>query len=215
VTQNNQKTFETHAQHSKFDDDMLELKKDMKSAKLVDWLQKNQQLLWGAVLLLVIGMFAAGLWSEQQKNKQKAAAMMYYQSIALQNKVEQQAMLEQLMRDYGNTGYATLASLRLSVMKDKEKYLRALMVNKKIMPEIRWQATLDLADDFIEHGKKDAAKKLLATHVDASYEQLRYALLASISTGDAKKSALQKALAAPSHDDILKARLKAELDQLP
>jgi len=213
VTQKNQKTLEETAVHPKFDEDIAELKKDMKSAKLVDWLQNNQQKLMVGVLLLLMGMFAGGLWSEQQQTKKEAAAMMYYQGISLLDQEKQQAMLEQLIRDYGDTAYATLANMRLANLVDTEKHLRNIMNDKKLTPELRWQASLDLAEYFIQQDKKDAAKLVLNEHVGTEYKQERYALLASISEGSAKKDALQKALDASSHDEVLKERLTAELAQ--
>ncbi|MDQ6952278.1 MAG: tetratricopeptide repeat protein [Mariprofundaceae bacterium] len=214
MTQKNQKTLEKTSPHPKFDEEIAELKKDMKSAKLVDWLQNNQQKLMVGVLLLLMAMFAGGLWSEQQQTKKEAAAMMYYQGISLSDQEKQQGVLEQLMRDYADTAYATLARMRLASFVDIEKNLRELMENKKVSLEFRWQAGLDLAEYFIQHDKKDAAKLVLNEHVGAEYQQERYALLASISEGDAKKDALQKALDASSHDEVLKERLTAELASL-
>jgi len=214
VTQKNQKPLETTDQSSKFNEEMAELKKDMKSATLADWLQNNQQKLMVITVLVLMAMFAAGLWSEQQKTKKGAAAMMYYQGIALQDKEKQQSMLEQLIRDYGDTAYATLATMRLANLADTEKHLRDMMADKKLNPELRWQAGLDLAEYLIQEDKKDAARLVLNEHVGSEYEQQRYALLASISEGDAKKDALKKALDASSHDEVLKERLTAELAQL-
>lgn len=213
VTQKNQDIVE-EAQFSKFDEEMNELKKDMKSAKMVDWIQSNQQKIMVVTVLVLIAMFAGGLWSEQQQTKKESAAMMYYQGISLPDKKKQQALLEQVVRDYSDTAYATLATMRLATLADTEKHLRALMGNKDVSPEIRWQASLDLAEYLIQHDKKDAAKGILNGHVGSEYEQLRYALLASISEGEEKKTALQQALNASSHDDILKERLTAELAAL-
>ncbi len=214
MTKNNQTLLEKKDETSKFDEEMAELKKDMKSAKLADWLQSHQQMLMVGVVLLLIAMFAGGLWSEQQKTKKAAAAMMYYQGISVQDKEKQKVLLEKVKRDYADTAYATLARMRLASFVDTEKNLREIMADKTLNPELRWQAGLDLAEYLIQHDKKDAAKLVLKKHVGREYEQLRYALLASLSEGEAKKSALQKSLDAPSHDDVLKSQVTAELDQL-
>ncbi|MDQ6974166.1 MAG: tetratricopeptide repeat protein [Mariprofundaceae bacterium] len=214
MTQKNPTLPEKEYPTSQFDEEMAELKKDMKSAKLVDWLQSNQQMLMVAGLLLLMAMFAGGLWSEQQKTKKEAAAMLYYQGISLQNKDKQKALLEQVKRDYADTAYATLATMHLANLSDTEKNLRELMENKEVNPEFRWQARLDLAEYLIQQGKKDAAKLVLNGHVGREYEQLRYALIAAISEGDAKKTALQKSLDAPSHDEVLKEKVMSELAQL-
>lgn len=214
MTQNNPALPEKEHSTSQFDEEMAELKKDMKSAKLVDWLQSHQQMLMVAGVLLLIAMFAGGLWSEQQKTKKEAAAMLYYQGISLQDKDKQKALLEQVKRDYADTAYATLATMRLANVSDTEKNLRELIENKDISPEFRWQARLDLAEYLIEKHKTDAAQLVLKGHVGSEYEQLRYALIASISVGDAKKDALQKSLDAPSNDEVLKEKVAAELAQL-
>ncbi|MDQ6994396.1 MAG: tetratricopeptide repeat protein [Mariprofundaceae bacterium] len=214
MTQNNSKLPEKVDPTSHFDEEMAELKKDMKSAKIVDWIQNNQQMLMLAVVLVLIAMFAGGLWSEQQKTKKEAAAMMYYQAISLRDDDKKKTLLNQVKHDYADTAYATLATLRLANLSDTEKNLRELMENKEISPEFRWQASLDLAEYLIQQGKKDAAKLLLNKRVGSEYEQLRYALLASVSEGDAKKDALQKSLDAASHDDVLKEKVTSELAQL-
>jgi len=214
VTKNNQTLLEKTDETSKFDEEMAELKKDMKSAKLADWLQSHQQMLMVGVVLLLIAMFAGGLWSEQQKTKKEAAAMMYYQGISLQDKEKQKVLLEKVKRDYANTAYATLARMRLASFVNTEKNLREIMADKTLNPELRWQAGLDLAEYLIQNDKKDAAKQVLKEHVGREYEQLRYALLASLSEGEAKKVALQKSMAAPSHDDVLKSQVTSELAQL-
>lgn len=214
MTQNNQKLAEKAEPNSQFDEEMAELKKDMKSAKTVDWIQNNQQMLMVAVVLVLIAMFAGGLWSEQQKTKKEAAAMLYYQGISLQDKDKQKVLLEQVKQDYADTAYASLASMRLASFVDIERNLRELMANKEIKPELRWQASLDLAEYLIQQDKKDAAKLVLKNHVGLEYEQLRYALLASVSEAEAKKDALKKSLDALSHDDVLKEKVIAELAQL-
>ncbi len=191
--------------------EMEELKRDMRSATITSWFEKNQQqLIAGAVIVLLV-MAGAGLWAEKQKTYKESAAMMYFQALSVLDDSQRQALLEAVVKDYADTGYAILAHVRLAPLADTEKNLRAVIENDDATPEFRWQARLDLAEFFIAQDKVDESKVLLQALVGKQFQQLRYALLAKISTGDTQKEYLQKALDASSNDAVLKADIEAKL----
>jgi len=191
--------------------EMEELKRDMRSAKITNWFEKNQQqLIAGAVIVLLV-MAGAGFWSEKQKAYKESAAMMYFQALSVVDDSQRKDLLEVLVNDYSDTGYAILAHIRLAPLADTEEHLRAVIASDDTTPEFRWQARLDLAKFFIGEGKKDASNVLLQKSVGKQFQQLRYALLAEVSTGDAQKEYLQKALDAASNDAVLKDDLERKL----
>ena len=190
-----------------------ELKRDMRSAKVTDWFEKNQQqLIAGAVIVLVL-MAGTGLWSEKQKTYKESAAMIYFQALSVVDNSQRQALLEAVVKDYTDTGYAVLAHVRLAPLADTEQHLRAVIENDDATPEFRWQARLDLAEFFIAQDKIDESKVLLQKLVGEQFQQLRYALLAETSTGNTQKEYLQKALNASSNDAVLKADIETKLAQ--
>jgi len=214
VTKNNNKQPEEPMQ----DDEQLamhmeELKRDMRSAKITDWLQKNQQQLIVGAVIVLLAMAGAGLWSEKQKTYKESAAMMYFQALSVVDDAQRKSLLETVTTDYADTGYSVLAHIRLAPLADTELHLRAVIDNNDATPELRWQARLDLAEFFINQEKIDEAKGLLSSSVGQQYEQLRYYLLAEVSSGDERKSYLQKALDAISNDAVLKADIETKLAQ--
>jgi len=212
VTQQNKKQPEEPLQGEvEIAAEMQDLKRDMRSAKLVDWLQKNQQQLLAGAVVIVLALAAGGLWAEKQKTYKQSAAIVYYQALAVSDDKQRQALLETIVSDYPDTAYATLAHTRLATLGDREVHLRAVMTNDDAMPELKWQARLDLAEWFIESGKLDEAKSLLVEKTGKQFEELRFYLLAQTLTGSEKTDALQKALDAVSNDSILKAEIEAQL----
>ncbi|MDQ6967964.1 MAG: tetratricopeptide repeat protein [Mariprofundaceae bacterium] len=191
--------------------EMEELKRDMRSAKITNWFEKNQQQLIVGAVVLLLAMAGVGLWSEKQKTYKESAAMMYFQALAVVDDTQREALLEAVVKDYAATGYGILAHIRLAPLVDTEKNLRAVIENADATPEFRWQAGLDLAEFFITQGKVDESKTLLQEPVGEQYQQLRYSLLAEVSTGEAQKEYLQKALDAISNDAVLKADIETKL----
>jgi len=191
--------------------EMEELKRDMRSAKITNWLERNQQQLIAGVVIVVLAMAGAGLWSEKQKSYKESAAMMYFQALSVADDSQRQALLEAVVKDYADTGYGILAHVRLAPLADAEENLRAVIENDDATPEFRWQARLDLAEFFIAQGKVDESNALLKEPVGEQFQQLRYALLAEISTGSTQKEYLQKSLDAPSNDAVLKSDIEAKL----
>jgi predicted negative regulator of RcsB-dependent stress response len=193
--------------------DVEELKRDMRSAKVVAWLQKNQKQLMIGIVLVLLVLAGAGMWAEKQKAVKESAAMVYFQALNQKDDAKRKALLETVIQDYANTSYSILAHMLLAPLADTEKHLRAVMESSSATPELQWQARLDLAEFFIQHDKASDAKSLLNQAVGKQYEQLRFYLLAKISSGDAQIEYLKKALDAISNDDVLKNNIEAELAQ--
>jgi len=211
VTKKNQSEEPMQEMDTQLGAEMDELKRDMRSAKITNWFEKNQQQLIAGAVIVLMAMAGAGLWSEKQKTYKESAAMMYFQALSVVDNTQRQALLEAVVKDYADTGYAILAHVRLAPLTDTEKNLRAVIANDDATPEFRWQARLDLAEFFIAQGKVDESKSLLQATVGEQFQQLRYALLADISTGETQKGYLQKALDAISNDAVLKADIESKL----
>lgn len=191
--------------------EMEELKRDMRSAKITNWLERNQQQLIAGAVIVLLAMAGAGLWSEKQKSYKESAAMMYFQALSVADDSQRQALLEAVVKDYADTGYGILAHVRLAPLADTEGNLRAVIENDDATPEFRWQARLDLAEFFIAQNKVDESNALLQEPVGEQFQQLRYALLAEISTGKTQEEYLQKSFDAPANDAVLKADIEAKL----
>ncbi|MDX8397296.1 MAG: tetratricopeptide repeat protein [Mariprofundaceae bacterium] len=211
---NQQKTEEPIQDESHLTNEIDELKRDMRSAKLTDWLQQHQQqLLVGAVVLLVL-LMAGGLWSEKQKTYKASAAMMYYQALASADDKQRQALFESVVKDFSDTGYAILSHVRLAVLSDREKHLRIVMDHSEATTELKWQARLDLAEYLIEQDNKAEAKTLLQARTGSQFEQLRHYLLSQVASAEEKQTHLQKALDAISNDNVLKTTIETQLAKL-
>jgi predicted negative regulator of RcsB-dependent stress response len=194
--------------------EMVELKRDMQSAKVTDWLQKNQQQIIAVAIVFVLALVGFSLWKEQQITQKSSAALLYMKATNMTDDVQRMALLDTLINDYANTGYATLAQLQKIKTGDaqtKEASLK-LLVNSKGAPELVWQARLDLAELLINKGKIEEAAKVLEERLGKQYEQARYALLSTIASDKSERVTLiQKSLDATSNDNNLKVRLEAEL----
>ncbi len=187
-----------------------ELKQEMRSAQISAWIMDNRQLLGTIGAILVIAMLAGTLWMERDKAQKEAAATLYYQALAVRDSTKRKALLENIVRDYGRTGYTPLALFQLVSLDESkaQSYLQQLLESNAPV-ELKWQARLDLAQRLIDEGKRAQAAELLAERVGREYEQLRYYLLSeTASDPGSKHDALQKALAAPSHDSDLKERIE-------
>lgn len=194
--------------------DMVELKRDMQHAQVTAWLQKNQQQLIAGAVVFALVLIGFSLWKEQQNTQKESAALLYMKATNVQDKEQRAALLASVRKDYAQTGYATLATLQQSKLGDDESRKASLqaLVDGHGLPEVVWQARLDLAVLHIDMGDAAAAKALLATRLGKHYEQARYALLAQVEEeAEAKAGMIQKALDAESHDTELVAKLEAEL----
>ncbi|MFC1626406.1 YfgM family protein [Pseudomonadota bacterium] len=200
---------------SAFAAEMEELKRDMHTARLVDWLQNNRQQLIAAVVAVLIAMAGASLWMEHGKSKKDSAATLYHQALAASSDDDKRAMLELVIKDYGDTGYAPLAHLHMAKLGDRETHLKALIHSDSSTAELAWQARLDLAEWYLSSGKVDDANSLLSEPVGKQYEQLRHYLMAE-ATSDAgeKVMHLKKALDASSNDAFLKTKIESMISEL-
>jgi len=203
-----------HENDVAFAAEMDELKRDMHTAQLADWVQNNrQQLIAGAVAVL-IALAGSSLWIEHDKSQKDSAATLYHQALAAKGD-DKQAMLELVVKDYGDTGYGSLAHLYLAKIGDSEEHLKALIHGAGSTVELAWQARLDLAEFYLSKGKVDEAKAQLAESVGKQYEQLRHFLMAEAASDAGEKvTHLKKALDAKSNDAFLKARIESMISEL-
>ncbi|MDQ6980884.1 MAG: tetratricopeptide repeat protein [Ghiorsea sp.] len=197
--------------------DFVELKRDMQSAKVMAWLEYNQQQLIAGVIVLLLALVGVSVWKEQQLTEKNSAALVYMKAINTADETQRASLLDTVTSEYAGTGYAILAKLqkiKISDAPEKQVLLRSL-IESKVAPEFVWQARLDLAELLITEGKSAEAEEVLAERLGKEYEQARYALLASLTEDKVEKVTLiQKALDAVSNDNDLVTRLEAELASL-
>jgi len=197
--------------------DFVELKRDMQSAKIIAWLEYNQQQLIAGAIVLLLALVGVSLWKEQQLTEKNSAALLYMKAMNTADEAQRANLLDTVTKDFADTGYAVLAKLqkiKLSDAPEKQELLRSLIASK-VAPEFIWQARLDLAELLITEGKAAEAKEILSERLGKQYEQARYALLASLTEDKAEKASLiQKALDAVSNDSELVTHLEAELASL-
>jgi len=197
-------------------EEMDELKREMRSAKWMDWAQAHQNHIVGAVAGLVIVLMAGGMWLENDKAQSEAAATLYQQAVNEKDQTAKTSMLEKLTSQFSSSSYAALAMMQLARVdpKNAATHLQHLIQNDHASEEWVWQARLDLAEIKIAAGDKAAAQALLQHVVGKQYQQLRYYLLAEASDDAAEKNKyLQKALDAKSNDNVLKQKIKTLLPQ--
>ncbi|MDQ6978655.1 MAG: tetratricopeptide repeat protein [Mariprofundaceae bacterium] len=195
-----------------FSAEMDDLKRDVQSAQLQAWLRKHQQSLTVAIVLILLAITAGSLWTQHLSSQKDAAASLYFQGLNQSETAKKQAVLADVVKDYGDTAYAVLARLQLAALAENpvENY-RAMMDDDALAKSFRWQARLDLAEYYINNGKPSDAKSLLDAHVGKQYEQLRFYLLAQVSEDDAKQQYLRQALDAASNDAVLKEKIESAL----
>ncbi|MDX8381911.1 MAG: tetratricopeptide repeat protein [Ghiorsea sp.] len=194
--------------------EFVELKRDMQSAKVIAWLEYNQQQLIAGAVVIVLMLVGISLWKERELAHKEAAALMYIKAINNTNAEEKAALLDSVIKTYPDTGYATLAGLQQnsSANVDKRKEALKMLIATQGAPEFSWQARLDLASLYMAEGESDKVSELLESHMGKHFEQARYALLAEASlTPDEKIVFLQKAVDAETHDKDLTANLEAQL----
>lgn len=197
--------------------DLIELKRDMQSAKVVDWLHANQQQLIAGAVVFVLVLIGASLWKEQRVAQREAAALAYMQATNIKNADERYTMFEAVRTNYPDSGYALLASMQQSKSNDVavKKASLQVLIDSKSMPELKWQAQLDLAELLIHEGGLAEAAELLKPRAGKHYEQQRFYLLSQTTTDAGQKAEwIEKSLAAESHDNDLTAALEAELASL-
>jgi len=197
--------------------DMDELKRDMRSAHLNAWAKAHQQQIIGGLVILLIVLVGISLWKEHRDTQRASAASLYYQALNAKQDDNKRALLQSIINDYNNTAYASLAHM-LMVKVDSahaEKHLRFLLERSDADNGVKAQARLDLARLELAAGKKDAALKLLAVNAGRAYEQLRHYLMAQASESDADRMMhLKKARDSDSYDPELTRRIAEQLSVL-
>ena len=186
------------------DADMQELKREMRSAQWTNWVEANQKLLMGAAAAVLVALLAAGFWIEQDRALSATAATVYQQAVGETDLSKKQALLQSVSRDFSSSSYGVMALMQLAGTDsaNAEVHLQAVIAHDKAMDEWVWQARIDLAEIRIAAGDSAAAQQLLDQQVGGQYQQIRYYLLAQISTDEGQKQEyLQKALDAPSAND--------------
>ncbi len=194
--------------------DMAELKRDMRSAHLNAWAKDNQQKLIAGAVAVFIVLLSISFWKEHRDTQRASAATLYHQALNARQDADKRALLQSVVKDYNNTAYGALAQLLLAKVDSEHAagYLLALLNRSDIDPGIRAQARIDLARIRLSEGDKAAARKLLAEHSVAAYEQLRHYLLAQAAEDDAQRVAhLRKARDAESYDTELARRIEQQL----
>ena len=214
----NNKTAETlpvkDEKKSAFETEMDELKREMRSAKWMDWVQSNRKLFMAAAAGVLVLLLATGLWIENDKSQRGSAATLYQQALAAGDAGEKQTLMISVTKDFSSSSYAALALTQLAMLdiENRETHLNALIAHSESMQEWVWQAKLDLAELKLEQGDKAAALQQLQSQFGKQYQQLRYYLMAS-ATDDATEKAqyLQQALDAESIDNMLKQKIETLL----
>ncbi len=196
------------------DAEMAELKRDMRSAQLSEWLESNTQSLIAGVIVLVLVLIGGGLWIEHDKTQRASAATVYQQALVEKDADKKLALMQKVASDFSGSSYATMAEMQLAALDDAhaEAHLQAIINASASMQEWVWQARLDLAELKLQAADKAAARAVLEAPVGAQYEQLRQYLLAEASDDSAaRQDHLQKALDAPSLDNDLKSKIESML----
>ena len=191
-----------------------ELKREMRSAKLTQWLQDNQKNLLAAVVALVLILLAGGMWLESDKSQRVAAATLYQQALNAQDADKKKTLMQSVSTEFASSTYAALALMEMARLDRPHAadHLNALIAHPKAMQEWIWQARLDLATLKIEQSDMAAANALLSKVMGSQYQQQRHYLMALASSDAAEKQKhLQQALDAASLDDALQQKIKSML----
>ncbi len=193
-----------------------ELRRDMRSAQVAAWVERNRRPLAMGLGVFVIVLIAIGYWQEHSRSQSASAATVYEQALQQTNSAQRQALLHKLIEDFPSSSYAAMAEMELAALDDAhaEAHLQALLQHSKSSDIWKWQARLDLAELYIAAGKKDQARAMLEARVGKAYEQLRQYYLALLADDAAQRvEHLQRALDAESHDDQLKTKIERLLGE--
>jgi len=198
-------------------EEMNELKRDMRSAHLTAWAQENQQKIIAAIVVLLLVIVGASLWRQHITTQRASAATLYHQALNSADAEAKRALLAKLVKDYASTAYGGMAQLLLAKVDQEhaDQHLVALLSSSTVDREMRWQAQLDLARTWLRKGDKTQARKILEKSVGKDYEQLRHYLMAEASEDDADRIPhLEQALNSISHDTELKKHIEKRLAEL-
>jgi predicted negative regulator of RcsB-dependent stress response len=198
-------------------EELDELKRDMRSAQLTAWAMANQKAIIAGLIAVVLLIVGVSLWKQHHDTQRASAASLYYQALNTRNEGDRRSLLKAVIKDYDNTVYGGLARLLLVPVDsgNAAQYLQELMNRSDVSRGIRTQARLDLAKLKLSAGDKAAVRELLAKPCDADYEQLRHYLLAQAADDTAGRiEQLKKAHDAISHDAVLSQRIEQQLSTL-
>jgi len=199
---------------SAFEAEMDGLKREMRSARWMAWVESNQKSFMAVVAALLLVLLATGLWIESDKSQRASAATLYQQALAAADVSVKQTLMVNVTKDYASSSYAALALTQLAGIDvaNREAHLKALIAHSAAMQEWVWQAKLDLAELKLEQGDKAAAMQELQTQFGKQYQQLRHYLMAQASDDavEAQKH-LQQALDAEAVDSLLKQKIESLL----
>lgn len=198
-------------------EEMEELKRDMRSAQLTAWAVANQKKIIAGLIGVLFIIVGGSLWKQHRDVQRTSAATLYYQALNAQRQEDRRPLLQAIIKDYDNTVYGGLARLLLIPLDSKQapQYLQELINRSDVGAGINMQARLDLAQVRLAAGDKAAARELLAKPVATDYEQLRYYLLAQATDDTGERiEQLKKARDAVSHDTTLKQRIETQLSTL-
>lgn len=211
----NRQNDEQQEHGSAFAAEMEELKRDMRSAQVADWLQQNQQQVIAGAIAFLILLAGVGLYIEQGKAQRASAASLYHQAMVISDVEKRQALFDTVVKDYADTAYAALAHLQLAKFGDTEQHLNAVIHGTGASDELVWQARLDLAEFYLQQDNRSQAMVILNEPTGKQYEQLRHYLMAEASESDSeRRTHLEKARDAISNDEFLNDRIEAELKSL-
>ena len=198
-------------------EEMEELKRDMRTAKLSAWAQENQQKLIAAVIAFFVLVAGVSLWKERIASQRTSAAILYHQAMGAADSSQKTSLLKTIVQDYDNTAYSVLSLMQLARLDavKAEQHLQMLLAQRGLTVEVETQARLDLAELYLDRGDADKANALLNEPAGKHYEQLRYYLLAqAAATSSEKRDYYNKALAAESHDTDLDKAVARRLAEL-
>ena len=198
-------------------EEVQELERDMRSAKITAWIEDNQRALIYAAAGVLILIFGGVMWQEQQQSHRVAAASFYHQALDTADPGQKRALFYQVVQDFHGTSYAPFSLLQLSAIEPDmaDKHLETLLDHPMLTPELMYQGSIDLAEIYIRKGEKDKARALVEKDMGEDYEQLRRYLLAQLAENDAEKAnQYRMALDAESHDENLKATIQRLLAEL-
>jgi len=194
--------------------ELEELKRDMRSAQFVAWLERHRQRLLIGLLALVVVLVGFGLWQQRGQEQSAAAAQVYMQALQERDEAKRISLFKELVASFPASAYAAMAHMQLAALEPKqlEPHLQAVIEHARSMDMWRWQARLDLADWQLQQGRKDAARALLQERMGKAYEQRRHYLLALLAEDAASRRAhLRKAQEAESYDAELKRTIERML----
>lgn len=192
--------------------ELEDLKREMRAASWVNWLESNRAFLMRSAIVLVIGILAVGLWTEHVKSHRESAATLYLQAVQAVETADKISLLEKVSKDFSDTTYAALAQMLLVGLDDAhaEQHLLALLDHPKADESWKWQARLELAGIYLEKKDADRARSLLAEPMGPAYEQWRQFLLARAASNDADR---RQHLKLARQADQVDAQLSEKIDR--